>query len=108
MGAFYQNRDAKPGKMYGMIKTHKTSNPARVITSGCGTAVENISIFVEKYLYKEVQHIDTQIKDTPHMLSIIDDINESNVLNDRCILVSFDVVNMFPSIDNKSGFLHRV
>ena len=37
------------------------------------------------------------------MLSIIDDINESNVLNDRCILVSFDVVNMFPSIDNKSG-----
>ena len=93
----------RPGKMYGLIKTHKDNNPTRVITSGCGTAVENLSIFVEKLLYKEVKKISTRIKDTPHMLSIIDDINNSDILNDNSILVSFDVVNMFPSIDNNSG-----
>ena len=40
--------------MYGLIKTHKVGNPVRVITSGCGTATENLSIFVDKCLYSEV------------------------------------------------------
>ena len=35
--------------MYGKIKTHKKSNPARTITAASGTAVENVSVFVEKY-----------------------------------------------------------
>ena len=35
------------GKMYGMIKTHKNDNPvARIISSGCNTAVESLSLFV--------------------------------------------------------------
>ena len=38
------------------------------------------------------------------MLEIIDDINKS-VLYENCVLLSFDVVNMFPNIDNKSGLL---
>ena len=38
------------------------------------------------------------------MLEIIDDINKS-VLSENCVLVSFDVVNMFPNIDNKYGLL---
>ena len=89
--------------MYGLIKTHKENNPARVITSGCGTAIEFLSIFVEKYLYKEVDKINSRIKDTPNMLNIIDDINNNNMITDSSILVSFDIVNMFPSIDNISG-----
>ena len=36
------------------IKIHKVGDPVRVITSGCGTAIENLSIFVEKCLYSEV------------------------------------------------------
>ena len=40
-------KDAKPGKIYGMTKTHKESNPARIITSGSITAMENLSIFVK-------------------------------------------------------------
>ena len=34
------------------MKTHKMNNPARVITSDCSTAVESLSIFVERELYK--------------------------------------------------------
>ena len=36
------------------------------------------------------------------MLEIIDQLNEF-VLTDNFVLVSFDAVNMFPSIDNRSG-----
>ena len=36
------------------------------------------------------------------MLDIIDETNISN-LSTNSILVRFDIVNMFPSIDNKSG-----
>ena len=36
--------NSSAGKMYGMVKTHKKDNPVRVITSGCNTAVEKLSI----------------------------------------------------------------
>ena len=48
--------------------------------------------------------LNSKIKDTNNMLEVIDDINES-MLSENCVLVSFDVVNMFPNIDNISGLL---
>ena len=33
--------------MHGLIKTHKEERPVRVITSGYGTAIENLSVFAE-------------------------------------------------------------
>ena len=74
-----------------------------MITSGCGTAVEFLSIFVENYLYKEVDKIDCRIKDTPDMINIIDNINSRNIITKHSVLASFDVVNMFLSIDNVLG-----
>ena len=53
--------------MYRMIKTHKESNHARIITSGSGTAVENLSIFFEKCLFSKVLKIDSRIKFTQHV-----------------------------------------
>ena len=44
----------------------------------------------------------SRIKDTGHLLNIIDNVNE-NGLSSNTILVSFDIVNMFPSIDNERG-----
>ena len=37
------------------------------------------------------------------MLSIIDNINNRNIVTEDSILVGFDIVNMFPSIDNVLG-----
>ena len=37
------------------------------------------------------------------MLNIIDMINDSDILTENSALVSFDIVNMFPSINNVSG-----
>ena len=38
---FIKPSNSTPGKMYGLVKTHKKGNPVRVITSGCRTAIEN-------------------------------------------------------------------
>ena len=90
------------GKMYGNVKTHKENNPVRVITNDCNTAVENLSIFAENVLFELASELPSRVKDTCHMLEIIDDMNNCN-LSSSTILVSFDVVNMFPSIGNKMG-----
>ena len=44
---FITLKDSTPGKMYGNV----IGNPTRVKTSGCNTAIENLSIFVENVLY---------------------------------------------------------
>ena len=85
-----------------MVKTHKIDNPVRVITSGCNTAVENLSILVEKILYPKADKLQSKIKDSNNMLDIINSINEF-ILAHNHIIVSFDVFNMFANIDNKSG-----
>ena len=88
--------------MYGLVKTHKEGNSVRVITSACGTAIENLSIFVEKCLYSEILNAECRVQDTSEMLTIIDNLNSSNSLTLDCKLVSFDIINVSPSIDNIS------
>ena len=61
------------------------------------------SIFVEKCLYSEVEKIESRVKDTSETLTIIDNLNKSNTLTSDCRLVSFDIINIFPSLDNASG-----
>ena len=87
--------------MYGLIKTHRNNNPVQIITSGGNTAIESLSISVEKVLYDIASNFPSRIKHTGHMLGIIDDTNNS-CLPTNSILVGFDIANMFPSIDNKS------
>ena len=89
--------------MYGLIKTHKVHNSIRVITSGCETPMENLSIFFEKCLFPKVLTIETRVQDTSEILNFIDFLNDNNILTENSVLVSFDTVIMFPSIDNKSG-----
>ena len=61
---FIKLKDLKPGKMFGMVKTHKESNPTIIITSGRETTVKKLPIFVEKCLFQNVLKIDTRIQDT--------------------------------------------
>ena len=39
--------NAKPGNITGLIKSYKEGYPLRVVTTGCGTAIENLSAFTE-------------------------------------------------------------
>ena len=74
----------------------------RLLTAGCNTVIENLAIFVEKHCAPMTQDIKTRIKDTLHLLCIIDDLNKT-ILPPNTKLVAFDIHNMYPSIDNKRG-----
>ena len=57
--------------------THKVGQPVKVIISGYGTAIENLSIFVEDRLYSEVLKIESRVKDISEMLTIIDNVKKN-------------------------------
>ena len=75
--SYITSHNSRPRKVYRNIKTHQPDNPARVITSGCNTLVENLLIFVETLLYGIASELPSTMKDTSHMLDIIDDLNIS-------------------------------
>ena len=93
----------KPGVAYGNVKTHKDGNPIRLITSCCGTAIERLSSFTEFYLKPLAQNLPSFLKDTSDLLNKIKEINIAGPLPANTILVSWDVVAMFPNIDNNLG-----
>ena len=87
--------------MHDDIKTLKIKNLARVITSGCSTAVESWLIFVEKEIKKLSENLPSQTKDANDMLNLRYIFNNSAIPK-NAFLISSDVVNMFPSIHNES------
>ena len=99
---FIINRDSKPGKNSTLYKTHKAGTPVRLLTSGCNTAIENLSKYIEVVCAPLTENLPSRIKNTSHLLDIVDKIN-SDGLPEGALLVSFDIVNMFPSIDNQTG-----
>ena len=63
---------------------------------------------IYQYLLKSVyflksQKLESRVQNTSEMLNFFDFLNNSNILTENCTLVSFDIVNLFPSIDNVSG-----
>ena len=97
------NQKAKPGVAFGNVKTHKEGNPLRLITSCCGTPIENLSAFTEFYLQPLARKLPSFIKDTTDLLNRIEVINNSGPFPEGTLLVSWDVVSMFPNIDNNLG-----
>ena len=96
--------NAVPGKNSTLYKTHKPNNPVRLSTTGCNTAIENLSRFIEVVCAPLTNNIETRIRDTSHLLDIIDELNSERI-PDNTILVSFDLINMYPSIDNDRGIV---
>ena len=97
------NQKAKPGVAFGNVKTHKEGNPLRLITSCCGTPIENLSAFTEFYLQPLARKLPSFIKDTTDLLNRIELLNNSGPFPEGTLLVSWDVVSMFPNIDNNLG-----
>ena len=98
---FITPNNPSAGKMYGMVKTHKNDNPVCAITSDCNTAVQKLSILVEKTVYPTADNLPSKIKDTNNMLKITDQLSKF-VLTNNFMLVNF-AVNMFPNIDKTPG-----
>ena len=85
-----------------LYKTHKPNNPVRLLTSECNTAIEKLARYIEVICAPLIENMRSRIMNTSHLLSIVDELNHKGI-PENTILVSFDVVNMFPSIDNQTG-----
>ena len=96
------NPDATAARNNPLCKIHKPGTPVRLLTSGCNSATEGISEYVEKKCAPLALNMRSRIRDTSHLLEIVDELNE-NGIPDNAVLVSLDIENMFPSIDNTRG-----
>ena len=96
--------EPKPGVAFGNVNTHKEGNPLRLITSCCGPAMERLSAFTEFYLKPLAQKLPSFVKDTTDLINKIQNLNrDKGPLPTESLLVSSDVVAMFPNIDNNLG-----
>ena len=95
--------DAAPGAIYGLDKTHKSPPTLRTITSGCGTVTENLAAFVALILKPLVMKLPCIIMDTNGFLRLLEKTKDMGPLPPHTKLVTVDVINMFPSIDNDKG-----
>ena len=97
------NLEPKPGVAFGNVKTHKKDNPLCLITSCCGTAIERLAAFTEFYLKPLSQNLPSFIKDSTDLINKIQALNAKGPFPVGSLLVSWDVVSMFPNIDNNLG-----
>ena len=95
----------KPGNNYHNIKRHKENYPGRLISTGCGTYIENLSKLTAYEMKKCYNNLKWCIKDVNHFLRLIDETNTTDFINQHedIIHVSWDVVSMFPSIPEDIG-----
>ena len=54
--------NSRPGKVYGLVKTHKVNDPVRFITRGYNTAIESLSIYIEHVLLELSEGMPFRIK----------------------------------------------
>ena len=79
MERLYHKQSSKPGKNSTFYTTHKQGNPVRLITAGSNTAIENLSRFIEMVCSPLWENFTCRIRDTGHLLKIIDDLSISNL-----------------------------
>ena len=94
------NGNAKAARFYLLPKLHKKGCPGRPVISGCRTPTEKISQFVESHLKPLVPQVNSYIKDTADFLKKI---KEIEMLPEGSILVTIDVVGVYPHIPHEEG-----
>ena len=83
-------KGSSPGKMYGLIKVHKSSNPARPVLSMIGTPEYQLAKFFDSIIKNYIPD-SYMLNSTNHFL---DEINNFKFKADYK-LVSFDVKSFF-------------
>ena len=94
------NSTAKAGRFYLLPKIHKKACPGRPVILGCNTPTDRISEFVDHHLKPLVSSIPSFVKDTNDFLHKL---RNMETLLEGAILVSLDVVGLYPHIPHAEG-----
>ena len=88
--------------MYLLSKIHKgfVNVPGRPVISNCGTPTEKASEFLDHHLQPIMKSGTSYIKDTNDFLSKLKNLKK---VPDNAILVTADVVGLYPSIPHNEG-----
>ena len=88
--------------MYLLPKIHKRLGnvPGRPVISNCGTPTEKVSEFLDYHLKPVMQSAKSYIKDTSDFLRKLKELGE---VPENAILVTADVVGLYPSIPHSDG-----
>ena len=90
------------GKLYLLPKIHKhfPNVPGRPVISNCGTPTERTSEFLDHHLKPVMQNGKSYIRDSSDFISKIKDLNN---IPQGALLVTADVVGLYPSIPRDLG-----
>ena len=90
------------GKMYLLPKIHKRLSDVsgRPVISNCGMPTEKVSEFLDFQLKPVMQNGKSYIRDSGHFLEKIKNIS---ALQENAILVTADIVGLYPHILNQAG-----
>ena len=86
-------------RMYFLKKVHKNPQGIRPIVSGCSGPTEKISAFLDHYLKPLVPLMPSYIRDSGHIISIL----ESTPFPQDCLLVTIDVSSLYLNIPQDEG-----
>ena len=91
--------------MYQNYKEHKPPlYPGRTITSACGGPTERLAQWIEEELSQVLPYLTYRIEDTSSLIRKLNQLNNSGILEGRTILhASWDIIAMYPNIDNDRG-----
>ena len=102
------NDKAEFGYFYLNYKTHKPEKnyPGRLITSGCGSPTENLSVWIEYHLKPLMSELSHRLEDCSEFLRKLELYNEKRCAQEDpkpIILCTWDIEAMFPNITNEIG-----
>ena len=94
------------GKFYLNFKVHKAHTnipPERAIVSQSGSVTSNIGKYVDFHIQETSKQHDSYLEDTPDFIRRIEKINNSRILPDNAIIVTWDVMGLFTIIPQEEG-----
>ena len=99
---FEYKKASNPGKMYLLPKIHKrlANVPGRPVISCCGTPTEKVSEFLDSQLKSVMKSGESYIKDSG---DFIEKLKNLKSIPPNAILVTADVVGLYPSIPHNAG-----
>ena len=100
--SFEYKKATNLGKLYLLPKIHKRLKnvPGRPVISNCGTPTEKVSEFLDHHLKPVMQSGWSYIKDSGDFLKKIKNVGN---IPENAILVTADVVGLYPNIPHNAG-----
>jgi len=100
MASFASVQNSRPGRFYCLPKLHKSGVPGRPVCSCSGTLCENASIIIDWFLKPLLSSIPSYLRDS---YDFLDRLRSYGPLPVDSLLVTLDVVALYPSIPHDDG-----